>query len=105
MPRHAPGTWPSLIIILIASILFVLDRRRHSRAVALNREGRCARCGVELTEPAHRVQVSGGPRSVETGFVCNRCYGTVKLHERIRWAFIAAAVVAVLLLEWHRTHP
>ena len=105
MPRHAPGPWPSLIIILIATILFVLDRRRHSRAVARNQEGRCARCGEILTEPAHRVQVSGGPRSVETGFVCGRCYAAVKLRERIVWLLIAAAVVAVVLLEWHRTHP
>jgi hypothetical protein len=104
MPRHAPGPWPSLIIILIATILFVLDRRRHARAVSLNQSCRCARCGVELTEPAHRVQVSGGPRFAETGFVCDGCYGTVRLHEKLFWMLLAAALVAVIVLEWQRTH-
>ena len=105
MPHRAPGPWPSLVIILAASILFVLDRRRHARAMSRNEEGHCARCGVELTGPARRVQVSGGPRSVETGFVCDRCYAAVKLREKIVWLLLAAAVVAVLLLEWWRTHP
>ncbi len=67
--------------------------------------GRCAKCGEVLTGPGHRIQISVGRRSIETGIVCDRCYAAVRLRERILWLLLAAAVAVVLFSEWLRRHP
>jgi DNA-directed RNA polymerase subunit RPC12/RpoP len=103
--RSAPGPWPTLVIVIVATVLMVVDHRRMKRARTLNEEGRCARCGSVLVGPAHRVPIAGGPRFVRTGYVCDACEAKVKIQERIVWSLLVAGVVFVLLLEWKRTHP
>jgi hypothetical protein len=103
--RSAPGPGPTLVIIIVATVLMLVDHRRLKRARARNEEGRCARCGNVLVGPAHRVPVAGGPRFVRTGYVCDACEAKVKLQERIVWSLLAATIVIVLVMEWKRTHP
>jgi hypothetical protein len=105
MPRHAPGTVPSLIILAAATLLTLEDRRRRKRAERLNREGRCARCGGSLDGPGHRVPIAGGPRFVWRGSVCERCYGVVRLQERIFWIFLAVAMAILVYLTWWSLQP
>jgi hypothetical protein len=103
--RSAPGPWATLVLVAIATALFIFDRHRLKRARQRNLEGRCARCGAFLVGTPHRAPVAGGPRFVSTAFVCDACHRRVKVAEWVIWVLLAAAIVVVLFLEWKRTHP
>jgi hypothetical protein len=104
MPRHAPGAWGTFIIIAAVAVIMYFDRRRQRRADRLNEQGRCARCGAPLLGMGHRAPVSGGPRFVHTGQVCDACYLVVRRHERIVWGLLALALVTSLVLAWQEGH-
>jgi hypothetical protein len=94
-----------LIIIAVATVIALEDRRRRKRAERLNLDGLCARCGGAMVEPGHRVQIAGGPKFAWRGRVCDRCYGVVRLQERIFWSFLAVVTAVLLFIVWWSRQP
>ena len=94
------STLANLIIVAVATLLFVADRLRIRRGKNLNQNDRCARCGAVLLEPAGRVTIGGGPYAAWRGVVCSKCYAFVKVQERIAWSLLVVLLVAVLIFAW-----
>lgn len=87
-------------LVIVAVVVYVLDRRMQRKAKSVRTSWNCIRCGVQLGPmETIMIRVAGGPEGPGTfARACQRC---AKRDKRIWWTvmtLIAAGFVATILL-------
>lgn len=93
--------WAAVALVLVAAILYLLDRRIHRKATRVQTSWSCIRCGVELGPmQSVDIRVAGGPGPATQARACLPCAARDR---RIWWAgmlVIGLAFLGTIALLW-----
>lgn len=93
--------WVAVALALVAVVVYVLDRRIHSKAKRVQTSWNCIRCGVELGPmKSVDIRVAGSPHVATKARACLSCAERDRRIWRGGMIGVALAFLGTFVLLW-----